>query len=576
MRAKCHLFQAVAGWAALAAAGHAALAADAPSQLGLARKAIKHVIFIVQENRSFDTYFGTFPGANGFPQGVCLYYNASKQGCTPPFHNSLDINAGGPHEDPDAQADIDDGIHTTLMDGFIFRSNIGILESLPCDPADKPGCVGTFRGAALHDVMGYHDATDIPNYWSYAQNFVLQDQFYEGERSWSFPSHLDMTSEWAAICPDETKALSCVTAWQPWPPLKAMDTIPWVNLPQLLDLNNVSWKYYVGNGTAPDCKDGKMSCKDEPQAPGVGSIWNPIPFFSTVQAKGLPYLSVHNPAIQFFFSDLQSSEMPQVSWLVPSAEDSEHPPARVTAGMEYVTEVVNAVMASQYWNSSAIFLVWDDWGGFYDHVPPPNVDYNPDPLNPVEGFGLRVPGIMISPWAKAGTIDHSVYSFDSYATFIEDLFMKGERLDPEKLGNPDHRPDIRDELKTVTFVNGSKTPIGNLLDEFDFTQTPIAPQLLSAAIPVVLIAQCGATVQSQFVCASSTVDLSWTAPPTNAGAQPFTYSVERDGAVISQCTTQNLSCKDQPGTGDHLYRIYSTDANGVVSPLSEAVEAIEP
>jgi hypothetical protein len=122
--------------------------------------------------------------------------------------------------------------------------------------------------------------------------------------------------------------------------------------------------------------------------------------------------------------------------------------------------VVNAVMRSPDWKSSAIFIAWDDWGGFYDHVQPPVVD----PL----GYGIRVPGIMISPYARAGYIDHQTLSFDAYLRFIEDDFLGGARIDPATDGRPDSRPSVRE--------NASQ--LGNLLREFDFSQSPRKPQLL--------------------------------------------------------------------------------------------------
>jgi phospholipase C len=122
--------------------------------------------------------------------------------------------------------------------------------------------------------------------------------------------------------------------------------------------------------------------------------------------------------------------------------------------------LVNAVMSSRDWASSAIFLSWDDWGGFYDHIAPPRVDHN--------GFGLRVPGIVISPYAKAGYVDHHIVSFDSYNKFIEDDFLHAMRLDPRTDGRPDSRPTVRE--------NASR--LGNLLSDFNFSQAPRPPELL--------------------------------------------------------------------------------------------------
>jgi phospholipase C len=125
-----------------------------------------------------------------------------------------------------------------------------------------------------------------------------------------------------------------------------------------------------------------------------------------------------------------------------------------------VTGLINAAMQSPEWNSTAIFLAWDDWGGFYDHVKPPVVDEN--------GYGLRVPGLVISPYAREGYIDHQTLSFDAYVKFIEDDFLNGQRLDPKSDGRPDPRPDVRE--------NASQ--LGNLIKDFDFTQQPRAGRVL--------------------------------------------------------------------------------------------------
>jgi phospholipase C len=146
--------------------------------------------------------------------------------------------------------------------------------------------------------------------------------------------------------------------------------------------------------------------------------------------------------------------------VIPSNRVSEHPPSLVTAGQSYVTSVVNAVMRSPDWGSTAIFLAWDDWGGFYDHVVPPKVDVN--------GYGLRVPGLVISPYARRGYVDHQVLSFDAYAKFIEDDFLHSSRLDPASDGRPDPRPTVREQVPQL----------GSLVSDFDFTQKPRPPLIL--------------------------------------------------------------------------------------------------
>ena len=531
---------------------------------------IKHVIIIMQENRSFDSYFGTYPGANGIPRGTCVPIDPTNPsgGCVRPFHDVHDANAGGPHGEDSAQFDLDDGITTMNMDGFIYTQAHSPLSV--CERVTNPiQCANFLDGTARHDVLGYHTAEEIPNYWAYAQHFVLQDEMFEGVRAWSVPSHLDLTSEWVANCSDPNNVATCRTSNK----VGAIVQWPWANLFQLLDKYHVSWRYYLGTGQEPDCDDDAMTCDPQEQTPKVGSFFNPVPYFKSVRAQGPAYLAEHNQDIDRFLVNVQNNTLPQVSWVVPSQTYSEHPNAGVTVGMEYVTSLVNAVMQSPVWSSSAIFISWDDWGGFYDHVAPPNVDVNKDAY-PIQGFGLRVPGLLISPYAKAGLIDHNVLSFDSYATFFEDLFMGGARLDPAALGVPDQRPDIRDKLRSVTFVGGRVRRVGQLMDEFDFAQTPLPPLLLTTHIPTGIIATCSADYRVR--CTSPTVALSWTPIAAGEVPGPFTYHVQRDGADIRQCTTSASSCTDKPGSGAHLYRIYSVDAHGTASPLSAAAEADVP
>ena len=125
-----------------------------------------------------------------------------------------------------------------------------------------------------------------------------------------------------------------------------------------------------------------------------------------------------------------------------------------------MTGLINALMNGPDWQSTAIFLAWDDWGGFYDHVQPPKVDEN--------GYDLRVPALVISPYAKQGYIDHQILSFDTYLKFIEDVFLGGQRIDPETDGRPDPRPSVRE--------NASE--LGDLLEDFDFSQSPRSPLVL--------------------------------------------------------------------------------------------------
>jgi phospholipase C len=423
-----------------------------PYPLVQARQKIKHVMVIMQENRSFDEYFGTYPGADGIPMqnGVPTVCSPDPQTgqCVKPYYNSMDINSGGPHAAGSATADIDGG----KMDGFVaqFRK-----AAKACKNPDAPGCV---KGQTP-DVMGWHDARQIPNYWKYAENFVLQDKMFEPNASWSLPSHLFMVSAWSAYCKTPGDPDSCVNALD-GPPSGLNTThndYAWTDLTYLLYKSGVSWGYYLSAGSEPDCEDDAMLCQLKPQAVNVPGIWNPLPSFDTVKQDNQ---LDHIQTVDNFLAAAKNGTLPAVSWIVPDQTVSEHPPASISKGQAYITSIINAVMQSPDWDSTVIFLSWDDWGGFYDHVVPPHVDEN--------GYGLRVPGLVISPYAKKGFIDGQTLSFDAYLKFEEDLFLDDQRIDPATDGRPDPRPDVREDVKIL----------GNLLNDFDFNQTPLAPLVL--------------------------------------------------------------------------------------------------
>ncbi|HEV7129908.1 MAG TPA: alkaline phosphatase family protein [Ktedonobacterales bacterium] len=437
-----------------------AACATAPSAItppaGQAAYPIKHIIVIMQENRSFDTYFGTYPGVDGIPTNVCVSNPANGQ-CVKPFHDSADLNHGGPHGQSNAAADINGG----QMNGFIAQEEMGRKQS--CTDPFNPECT---NNSAQPDVMGWHDAREIPNYWAYAQHFVLQDHMFEPNASWSLPEHLFMVSEWSAHCTQQGNPSSCVNALQsPGTPVNGALKQPdyaWTDLTYLMYKNHVSWGYYLDQGFQPDCADDQMACQAAPQKVSVPGIWNPLPNFDTVKQDN-QLANIQD--VSNFYTAAKNGTLPAVSWVVPNGKDSEHPPALVSTGQAYVTGLINAAMRGPEWNSTAILLSWDDWGGFYDHVKPPTVDQN--------GYGLRVPALVISPYAKRGFIDSQTLSFDAYAKFIEDDFMHGQRLDPKTDGRPDPRPTVRENASIL----------GNLLNDFDFTQQPLSPLILSPNPP---------------------------------------------------------------------------------------------
>lgn len=502
---------------------------------------IQHVVIIMQENRSFDSYFGTFPGADGIPMqsGVptgCVPDPATGK-CVAPYHDTSDADSGGPHFQADSTADIDGG----KMDGFIGQAE----KSNDC--ALFSGIASCGQGKA-DSVMGYHNGQELPNYWAYARNFVLQDRMFSSIASWSYPVHLFMVSEWSAKCSQLGNPQSCANA--PQDPATSTDNISrlttniinqceinaascqkalsaigltpdvtaqlqtlinqncrsdqnaaqyvnqcestlknvnipqdlknrlidaanqvqppdyaWTDLTYLMHKDNVSWAYYNFDGSEPECNDGsETSCSSVPPTmPRNNSktlgIWNPLPYFDTVKKDG----QVGNvQTINNFYAAAKNGTLPAVSWIAPAGALSEHPPALISAGQAYVTGLINAIMQGPDWDSTAIFLSWDDWGGFYDHVQPPDIDQN--------GYGMRVPAMVISPYARQGYIDHQTLSHDAYVKFIEDDFMNGQRLDPATDGRPDPRPSVRE----------NNPALGDLTSDFDFSQSPRKPLQLNS------------------------------------------------------------------------------------------------
>jgi phospholipase C len=427
------------------------------TQLEQAQLHLKHLVFIVQENRSFDHYFGTFPGANGFSMrngrpSVCVP-DPIAHACVHPYHSSEQLQEGGPHAQRHSELDVNGG----RMDGFVRT----VVDS-PLYCADHRGalrCRNYLGPQGQPDVMSYHTAKEIPNYWRYAKTFVLQDRMFAPADSWTLPAHLFLVSAWAARCSDAHDPMSCVSNLElveQFQTMRSHEDVPiwaWTDITYLLWEQGVEWGYYVGDDTCffdP--------CPDQGQRRTV-SQQNPLPWFTTIRETGqMDRIQDHAR----FYKAAANGTLPSVSWVMPYNGVGEHPAsgAPIWRGQAHVTHVVNALMKGPDWNETAVFLTWDDWGGFYDHVRPPRVDLN--------GYGIRVPGLLISPWARAGLIDSQTLSFDAYLKLIEDLFLDSERLNPATLSRPDSRPTVREKASIL----------GDLLKEFDFAQEPLPPLIL--------------------------------------------------------------------------------------------------
>ena len=400
---------------ALPPAGEPAQSQKAPT--GITK--IQHVVFIIKENRSFNHYFGQFPNVEGTTTGKI------STGQVIPLWRAPDIT---PHDQDHTRSG-----YLNLLDG-------GKLDRF--DLIHKTNENGEF--------MAYTQMTkdDIPNYWLYAQKFVLADHMFASMNSSSFPNHLyTIAADGAGTLEIPTGgeggkgSWGCDAAQKVTVPVMAgngaiSNVFPCFDIQTMADLLNnkgVSWKYYA----APEGERGY-----------VMSTYDAI---NHIRNSGQWNTNVVSPTQ--FAIDAQKGQLPAVSWIVPGAQ-SEHPPAGTCDGENWTVEQMNAIMQGpiDQWNSTAVFIVWDDWGGFYDEVLPPVKDRF--------GLGLRVPAIIVSPYAIAGKVSHTNYEFSSVLKFIEEVFG----------------------LPALTKRDANAN---DLTDSFDFNQTPLAPVVLNPrACPV--------------------------------------------------------------------------------------------
>ncbi|MFI5421169.1 MAG: phospholipase C [Nitrososphaerales archaeon] len=382
---------------------------------------IKHIIFILQENHSFDNYFGTYPGANNlsFAPPCCptLLSATAQPAVVKPFHLNVSqpIDIVG-DELPPGQMYPNASDVLTASSGNVApfqlptESSLDLQHSWQAAHTDwNNGSMNGFVvGEANNQTMGYYTRSDIPYYFDYANNYVLDDNFYSSLLGPSFPNHLYMVSGTSGNITGNPKSHG------PDFTLSQYFNLTWTQIAQELTQAGVSWKWYTGqaNVTAP-------------------SYWDVLPVFSYFQ-KNPQLLKANVVGTQNFLGSVQNGTLPSVSWIIPGSAwrpptapftnspsiqncvTSEHPPARPDCGMDYVSYLVNAVMNSPYWSSTAIVINWDDYGGFYDHVSPPQED--------AFGEGFRVPTLVISPWAKHGYVDHTPYEFGSFLSLIETNF----------------------------------------------------------------------------------------------------------------------------------------------------------
>jgi phospholipase C len=502
---------------------------------------IKHVIYVIQENHSFDNYFGTYPGAIGFAPGAAVPVdpNVTGSGLVQPFHLNVTqpISIVGDElppgiSDPDQlngtmAAAVSAGVSPFQFLNESIAGDLSHAWTVAHTDYDNGKMDGFVAGERSTLTMGYYDRSDIPNYWAYADHYVLDDNFFSSLLGPSFPNHLYIASgsngptNYSANWILNKGVIDNPGSLFNW----AGFDLTWSTLAQQLSQSNISWTWYDGD--------------THPLNP---SIWNVLPLFDYFQ-KNPAQLQAHVANTQKFVTDVQNGNLPAVSWIIPGGwvppdyptackgvGPSEHPPARSDCGMDYVTYLINQVMKSSYWQSTAIVVTWDDYGGFYDNVAPPQVDQY--------GEGFRVPTLVISPWAKPHYIDNTVYEFSSLIKLADSIFA----LQPTA-------PRV---------VNAS-----NMMNSFDFAQTQQAALMESETVVGPVNSTTTSTTSVSSTTTSSTASSTSGVSSTTTSSTSSVTSTKSTSFSSSTSTTQTTTSTGS-ATNDYLLTLGAVGAAVVI------------
>jgi phospholipase C len=348
---------------------------------------------VIKENRSFDNMFGRFPGTNGATSG-------------------LDGDERRPlTQSPDQLAHDIEHCYECALESY----NDGEMNGFNRD-----------GWSDLYAYTQFMGSQDLPNYWRWAQRFVLSDNFFASAQGPSFPNHLFTIAAQSGgthTNPDQdqgalterfrstgyTKSWGCDSVEGSFVEVtdsegqvsKVPPCFDFLTEGDLLSDKGIPWSYY----SATNRQNGYL-----------WSAYDAIQRYRTNEEVWQRHIF----PVDELPADIRAGRLPPVTWVTPRFEVSEHPEYSFCRGENWTTQIVNAVMRSPMWESTAIFITWDDWGGFYDHVPPPQIDDF--------GFGFRVPMLTISPYARDGFIDHNVGEFSNVLRFIEDNWGLGRRL----------------------------------------------------------------------------------------------------------------------------------------------------
>ncbi len=373
----------------------AALLTSAPARpaAGKHHGSIKHVIVIFQENRSFDHYFGTYPFAEGFiaragtpiPDNLLGYPSSDRY-----QHNLLplrritdDRTLDLPHDQATMVAEYNQG----RMDQFVQRQKTGATREL---------------------VMSYYDYASVPHYWHYAQRYALADHYFSSVMGSSTPAALFVASAQSHVDGNPfPEGDICNEKGKPTVPQRDADDIP--NVGTALSAAGVTWGWYQG---------GFAECPD-PENLGYDAHHNPFQYFT--ETADLEHAGAKNQHdLDDFYAALRDGTLPQVAYLKADRRRNEHPGySSISGGRDFVVRTLNAIMESDAWESTVVILTFDESGGWYDHVPPPQVVLE----GRERGLAPRVPTLVISPFARSNYISHQIFDHASVVRFIEETFV---------------------------------------------------------------------------------------------------------------------------------------------------------
>jgi phospholipase C len=395
---------------------------------------IQHIVILVQENRSFNTMFAGFPGADTAMQGACRKGPACNASRTIPLH-SVKLESGGT---PNTGTDIDHSHHAFVVECGKNASGVCQNDGFNLIRYGQSG-----QGAPARKYpYAFVDRSETKPYWDLAKQYALSDETFFNETASSFIAHQILIAGSVAL--NNHESLTDQPNTQPWgcdaPPGTTTPVLfkngryspngpfpcfTYPTMADLLDAQKVSWLFYV------DKAFGKGSDFS-------GCCWSSYRVIKKIFRGPDWKTNISSPNTNIF-SDVKSGTLPAVSWVIPTLYDSDHPASGCNGGPWWITKVVNAIGSSQYWQNTAVILLWDDWGGWYDNVPPAQTSYT--------SLGFRVPMIVISAWSKPHLVSHTQYNFGSILKLVEQTFNLGS------LGTSDKSSNSMDDV-------------------FDFTQSP--------------------------------------------------------------------------------------------------------